>query len=238
MSKDNTSLADQDKDNFVLVRVPAPRSQTLSPVIKTESKSDSSESKTALVKPASSSNSPSSVLRSPANVGMRSSFLSPNKIYKFRLTVVVGSTSSAAGLVNDALSLNPSGYDDWSTISTMFDEFRVVAGKLHYVPNNRYSKVSTITSPAVMFFDNDSSTPGLTTIAQCYQYRVSSCGSLDDPQTLSWKRPGITPSAYWTDVGSPANSVGSVSMFSAGNTASTTYGLYFAEIMVEARSRR
>lgn len=218
MTSSKTSAA--NLKDFVLVR----RSDVSGPTSQTPTE----ETKSVISAP----------LKSPANVSMASSFVKTNKVYKFRLTYVVGAVSDVTGTLNFPVSLDASSYDDWSSISSMFDEFRVLGGKLHFVPDNRYSKSVSLTTPAVMFFDNDNSTSSVTAYNQAFQYRSSIVGAVDDPMTLSWRRPGVTASAYWTDVASPASSVGSATIFSAGLSASTTYGLLFAEIMVEARSRR
>jgi hypothetical protein len=148
--------------------------------------------------------------------------------------------SSGAGTLADGFSQDPSTFDEWSSYNALFDEFRVLGGKLHFIPRDRYSKTTTLCYPIVVGYDNDSTSNPVTTLATAWQYPYSKPHTLEDPLVFEWKRPNITPSAYWDDVATPSSSLGIVFVISDVGTLtpSTIYGNYFVEFEVEFRSRR
>jgi hypothetical protein len=152
----------------------------------------------------------------------------------------VEAKSSGAGTLADGFSLDPSTFDEWSSFNTLFDEFRVMGGKVHYVPRDRYSKTTTSCFPIIAAYDNDSTSNPVTTLATAWQYPQAKPHTLEDPFVFEWRRPNITSSAYWDDVATPSSSLGIVFVISDVGTLtpSTIYGNYFVEFEVEFRSRR
>ncbi len=157
--------------------------------------------------------------------------------YTIRLVVTGALAADGSGTVATTLGLNPSTYSEWSSVAALFDEFRVITGKFHFTPTNRYNRASTDVVRAVdVVFDNDSA-PTLASYNDAAEYANVKQEGQSDPYVYAFRRPNITPSAYWTDVSSPANSLGSVALYSAGNTNSIALGIYMMEIFVEFRGR-
>ncbi len=159
--------------------------------------------------------------------------------YTVRMTRWALATTSAAGTLSDGFSNDPSTFDEWSSFNTLFDEFRVLSGKVHFVPRDKY-KTGGTNYGIITAYDNDSVTPPVTTLATAWQYPQAKPYTIDSSWTHAWRRPDITPSAYWDDVASPATSLGICFIVSEATVlaASTTYGYYFVEFEVEFRARK
>ncbi len=160
-----------------------------------------------------------------------------NHHYTIRLVVTGALAADGSGAIATSLGLNPSTYSEWTSVAALFDEFRVLSGTFHFTPTNRYNRASTDVVRAIdVSFDNDS-TPTLTSYNDAAEYANVEMKALSDPFVYSFRRPNITPSAYWTDVGTPSGSAGGVILYSNGNTASLAAGIYMQEIFVEFRGR-
>ncbi len=160
-----------------------------------------------------------------------------NHHYTIRLVVTGALAADGTGTIATSLGLNPSTYSEWTSVSALFDEFRVLSGRFHFTPTNRYNRASTDVVRAVdVAFDNDSA-PTLTSYNDAAEYANVKQECQSDPYVYSFHRPNVTPSAYWTDVATPSGSAGSVVLFSSGNTNSIALGIYMQEIFVEFRGR-
>jgi len=168
-----------------------------------------------------------------------------NLLYKIRL-VNSGTLASAAvtGVINAQVTLNPSGAAEWSSISTLYDEFRVCGVRMSLIPN----QVNTVTNAQgilVMAFDNDDAT-ALTSVNSGLEY--DTCHILQaiwEPKSASadqfhWARPtaGNSTAITWCDVATPTQSVGSVKFYSSVLSVSTLYISYTVEYFIEFRGRR
>lgn len=142
--------------------------------------------------------------------------------------------TTGSGNLLTTQTLNPSGSSEWSTFATLFDEFRVIGGVMHFEPV--YAGSATTGMICASFDNDDATAPSSIDDVLCYQN--SSLCSFHKGLRYSFKRPNITPSAYWVDVASPANSVGSVKYVLGYTTASVTIGYYSIRLSVEFRGRR
>ncbi len=146
-----------------------------------------------------------------------------------------GGLSSSASTRAAAISMDPSFSADWTSLSSIFDEFRMRAVKITIIPYYRY--VTTVNGVWAISFDNDSSgTPS--SLDSVVQYGNSSYFGTNERHMALYRRPNWTPSAYWLDVASPTNNPGSIQMY--GIDLPTSGGLlyYFVELFCEFRSRR
>jgi len=64
-------------------------------------------------------------------------------------------TSSAGGVPATVVSDYSNAAADLSNLVNMFDEYRVLAIEIWYVPNNRYSKSVTVTTPLLIVVDHN-----------------------------------------------------------------------------------
>ncbi len=142
--------------------------------------------------------------------------------------------TTGSGNLLTAQTLNPSGSSEWSTFATLFDEFRVTHGTMEFEPV--YAGSATTGMLCAGFDNDDATSPASIDDVLCYQN--SSLTSFYKGLKYSFKRPNLTPSAYWVDVASPSSSLGSVKYVLGYTTASVTIGYYSIRLYVEFRGRR
>lgn len=144
--------------------------------------------------------------------------------------------SSSGGVISGTVVWsNPSGAPTWTNLSSIFDEYRVLACIVRYVPYNGFNKlVATQTCvPLFIALDRDSTaTPGTVSIMESY----GSCTILD--MERSWKfdlfrMSGVRESAFQTTA-SPVN-LGAYVFYGSGFTGSATYGTYLVSYLVQFR---
>jgi len=150
------------------------------------------------------------------------------------LTVSGSLSSDSAGKFITFLSDNISLATDWTSYSAAYSEYRILGIKLIYMPVNRYSKVTTITTPAIVAIDRAKvSLP--TSYAQLMQYESARPVSLEDPWSIEAKMNGIEDAGFvpittvYTGFGFP--------LYGDGMSASTMYGKYFFYWRVQFRGR-
>jgi hypothetical protein len=134
--------------------------------------------------------------------------------------------------------MNPTAVTEFTTLTALFDEFRILKVEYHYQPNNRYSKVTVVTQPYAVGFDNDTSSVVSGGFDDVLARQQCVFGSLDDPLHFTAHRPMVTPSAYWVDCAVPAGSVGSIVRYSDNLTVSTNYGQQRINYFIEFRMRQ
>jgi len=172
-----------------------------------------------------------------------------NRVTLQRLVVTGTITSNAGSVINAVINMNPSGSSEWTSISTLWDEFRVVAVRLHLVPRQQYS-VTAVNTLLSVVYDNDDSV-ALTSGNAAAEYdtahftgtvfqQVTTPENSDNTQKFSWARPsaGQNTAIAWVDVANPSASTGSVKFFATGATISTSYYDYVFEWFTELRGRR
>jgi len=172
------------------------------------------------------------------------------KIFRQRLIQSSTIQSTVTGVVNTVLSLNPNGTSDWSTLATLYDEFRVVGVRLNLLSYQQFS-VTSLNGIVGVAFDNDDSVT-ITSLNAVLEYdtaqiipavfshQASGIENKDSMLRLSWSRPtsGGNTAINWVDVASPGSSLGSIKFYTSTITASTTYFQYVLEYFVEFRGRR
>ena len=153
---------------------------------------------------------------------------------KTTISVSGSLTSTGSGNLLSYVSMNPSGSSEWTSLSTLFDEFRVVGAKLHLLP---MFSGSTTAGMICVCYDNDSlTTPASIDDVMCY--KNSKMAAFYKGIAINIKRPNITASAYWTDVASPSNSAGSFPYVIGFCSATTTVGYMSIKYDVGFRGRR
>ena len=155
-------------------------------------------------------------------------------------------SSSAGGVVNSSISMDPSSVSntDWADFSGVYDEFRVLGVRLRLMstsPNTTSANEGLV----VVCFDNDSS-GALSTFTEGQQYTTAYIVPSIFQQTngkmatYTWYRPtaGKETAITWCDVATPSGSTGAVKFYANGLTASTQYFAYTVELLCEFRGRR
>ncbi len=153
-------------------------------------------------------------------------------------------SSNGAGIVNQVLTLNPSGSSEWTSYSNIYDEFRVMAARVTLVPLQQGSVTSSNGLLAVVF-DNDDSV-ALTSFTAALEYDTAKqlpaiwYDNQRGPRRFEWARPnaGVSTTIPWIDIAAPAGSNGSIKFYGTNLTVSTSYYAYSIEYFVQYRGRR
>lgn len=172
-------------------------------------------------------------------------------IYRQRLIQVDDVTSNVVNQVQGAIDMNPTNSSEWTTFSSLYDEFRVVGIRINLFSVQQYS-VTALNSAVGFVYDNDDSAvlASIQTIAEyptvqwvpaVFQHHLR---SENQPmcQQYAWARPtsGSNTAVNWVNVGlaSTTTCPGSVKYFGDSVTSSTKYYRIVIERFVEFRGRR
>jgi hypothetical protein len=144
-------------------------------------------------------------------------------------------TSNGLGIIDLVVQDNPAGSPDWSSWSSIYDEYRVLGWEVSFIPNNQYSKVSTVCQPLLGVIDRADGAPlGAYTVA--VQYGSVKNLSLENPWRIVTKLAGSTEEAQFSRTGAPSTKT-YIKFYSTGLTTSSTYGLYVVRRRVQFRAR-
>ncbi len=172
-----------------------------------------------------------------------------NRIYRHRLTYDRAGSSSAIGVMNTVVSMDPSASPEWSTFSALYDEFRVMGARINLISKQQGS-VTALNDAVVICYDNDDSAP-MASLAEGTAYNnfhlfpaIWYQNALGENRSavlaFSARRPnaGNNSSIAWIDVGNPGSSEGSFKLYAQGLTNSTQYLAIVIEWFIEFRGRR
>lgn len=165
------------------------------------------------------------------------------RFFKLRYTETI--SSSVAGVIDTYLTSNPTSYQDWSSISSLFDNYRTCAIKLKFIPQlpNNVSS-STSYAPLYIVGDPDSSTNPVTSVNEAIQYENMRVKNMYRPWKYYYKFPKVMATGSnvvinrgYQDCASPI-SIGVVGLYGTNFSLSTTYGTLVSTIYLVARNRR
>jgi len=148
------------------------------------------------------------------------------------LTEEFSLTSSAGGVIALVQPDNPNATANWSNFVNCFDEYRVLAFELWYMPNNRYSKSVTVTTPILMVIDHDSAT-ALSSYSQAAQYASVRQFALDDPFKMVARMADVSEASFLNTTAPAARFW--IKAYSTGLTVSTSYGVVIVSYKVQFR---
>jgi hypothetical protein len=170
---------------------------------------------------------------------------SQQNIQRYSLKFTLDITSDVLGNMIGNITMQPNGSPDWSPISALYDEFRVLGIRVDLTSTQQYSVTAKNTIMGFVF-DNDSTAfptnfstiigyDSLVTVPAVFQHCNGSVFS------FGWERPqsGKNTAVDWIDVATVGNSLGSILYCNAGPlTASLQYFQYICYWYVEFRGRR
>lgn len=160
--------------------------------------------------------------------------------YIFPVSTGVGVTTFATVFAND-----PTGAVEWSSLSSLFDTYRVLAMELKYIPASYTGTLLTGGTLLCVMDYND--TTALASQAAALQYdsvAFRNIGTTTSPVEVGWtygpwraKGAGLMG---WNNVtgGPPVGQVGSIKVYSSSLTASTGYGAIVLFWLVQLRGRQ
>ncbi len=143
-------------------------------------------------------------------------------------------SSSAGGVIDQVVDNNPSGYQDWTSVAALWDDYRVLSLLIEYFPYNRYSKTTTNCKPWYSVFDRDS-TGALSSLNAAVQYESCKQVSVEDPWSREIKMSDVTDAGFITTASPSATFC--MKGYQNGYSASTSYGEFFVSMLVQVRGR-
>jgi len=151
---------------------------------------------------------PDEVVVSSAD-GMASSLVNPTVTYEFRLAQSVTIGSNTSGSLAVSLEWDPAviGGTDWTDISGLFNQVRLVQAKLHLVPVTFNSQSGTTMTTAVCSnITAYSGTPSSITsvVAQPDATMLPTCANAPAPGQVFHFHSPKRPNNLWAAVGAPA----------------------------------
>lgn len=149
------------------------------------------------------------------------------------LTDQVDLASTAGGAIADVYGNSPTGSPNWADTNTVWGEFRTLAMRVRFLPNNRYSKTTTTCVPMVAIVDRRAST-ALASYDAGVSHESHRLVSLEDPWTMEVFMEGSEESQFQA-VSGPV-SVSWIKLYATGLTVSTTYGKVFVDYLVQFRN--
>lgn len=143
-------------------------------------------------------------------------------------------TTSVAGLLASVVNNDPSGYGDWADYAAIWDEYRVLEMTLKYVPNNKYTKATTICLPVLTVIDRDSS-GALASYGAAANFGSCEIRSLEDVFSMDCPMSGAPDDAFITTAATA--STWYFKYFATGLSNSTTYGGALVRLIVQFRGK-
>lgn len=154
------------------------------------------------------------------------------------MSLAVAVSTNGSGVIDATFGLtDPSTLQGWSGLAAIYDEYRVLAAKLEYVPSNGYNKIVATQScknPVFVVMDRDSVVT-LVSTAAALSYDSVRMFDLERPFRYDlYKMEGARESTFITTA-FPTN-LGAYAFWSTGNTASLQYGNVLLQLLVQFRA--
>lgn len=145
--------------------------------------------------------------------------------------------SDGAGVIKfNALVTQVTSANDWTNLSASFEEYRVLALEVHYRPNNRYSKSTTICRPIISAVDHGSSA-SFASYADAQTHESARFMSLEDPHKRTWRMNDLQEGDFVPTTGAPSIA-GGVKFYGDSVSFTIEYGIVFYTYLVEFRGTR
>jgi hypothetical protein len=163
-----------------------------------------------------------------------------SEIQEANLTSIVMSStdtlvSDSGGIINLIVGNSPAGCPGWGSAALLYDEYRVLAFEVYFVPHNKYTKVTTVTTGLVGVIDRDNLT-ALGSYSVAVQKSSLKVLDLEGKWKMTERLMGSTEEAQFLNTAAPASNAW-IKLYSDGLTVSTTYGRYFVTYRVQFRGK-
>jgi hypothetical protein len=151
------------------------------------------------------------------------------------VTIVTSIVTNGSGVCAAVIANNPSTSSEWTSLSSLYDEYRVLSQEDIYYPiaNETYT-ASFIPAVMVHIVDRDSS-GALASLATGLYYASSKISNSNRQHTTSVRMTGSEDAGFTTT--SIPSSTWWHKMFFSGATSSVTYGTCVTKLLVQFRGR-
>lgn len=150
-------------------------------------------------------------------------------------------SSTAGGVVNQVITFDISAYTDYSFLAGLWDEFRLIRGRVSYFSDQTATSTNA-NGVIIVCYDNDDSS-NLTTLAQAMAYtkskRFNTLQEGGTPVVFDFNRPraGANTAVLWQDTTSTVYP-GGLKHYSTGLTGVSLYFTFIVDLIIELRGRR
>jgi hypothetical protein len=143
--------------------------------------------------------------------------------------------------LTNIFALNPSTFSDWSTLSVLYDEFRIVGAQINVYSTTPLNS-GAVVAPIVVVFDNDDYSTALTSLNQALDYRakkqfnaVWTTGKPVILRTVVYSTGDPTSGAPWATTANPTNFQRGFKFYGTGLSTSTVYLYTTVSLVVQFR---
>jgi hypothetical protein len=143
--------------------------------------------------------------------------------------------SDGSGNLFAVINDDPSGFQDWSSMAAIYDEYRTLGMRIEFSPKDQYSKTTTVCRPVYTVVDRDSGGP-LSSLNQAVQFESCQLKSLEHSWVREVRMQGDPTEARFLTTASPAPTYW-FKFAGTGLSLTTTYGTVLVTILVQFRGR-
>lgn len=153
--------------------------------------------------------------------------------------------STGAGVINSLFSFAPTSFTDWSSLTALYDEFRVVGAEIEFFCAQSFQLPSALAGGIlIVVYDNDDATSALTSSSQALDYSTKVTHNLvwSGERSIKLKATcfsiaDASSGTPWSTTATPAAYPHSFKTYCASLTASTTYLFYAMRLVVQLRGQ-
>jgi len=147
---------------------------------------------------------------------------------------VTNSSSSVGGTIADVVPVSIANLNHYSSIASMWDEYRILSATLHYAPEIISATSANASVDGLVVVDYDNST-ALASYSSAFDYdNVMHWYPLNGPLSIRYVASKLAPDNEWYNTSSPTV-VGWFKFYATGLSISQTYGRYYLTIEVQYR---
>ncbi len=146
-------------------------------------------------------------------------------------------TTNSSGIYSATQTWDPSGCDNWTEMSTTFDEYRVLGIRYEYCPAFTVNSASVGGGLICSSILHTESAPSPGSITEAYSYGDSRVGSVFKPFTREW-RMSDTNEADFNRTASTNSGQYTIHVYVDQAGASIAYGIMFVTYFVQFRTLR
>jgi len=162
---------------------------------------------------------------------------SNDQIILKRLSNLSGIGSNSSGIIWQMFTNNPSSFSDWSAISPLYQEYRVLGMKLTWIPNaNNWGNTTALAETQGLMIliparDAGISQPGSNSAASSLD--GARLDSIQQKRFVEIRMDSQLESEFF-NVSAPVSTFG-CAVYSSGLSVSAGYGVAYAEILCQFR---
>ncbi len=146
-------------------------------------------------------------------------------------------TSDSGGVINTVFDPSAQCTSDanWSSYTSLFKEWRILALKVRFLPSNRYSKSGVVTNPIITITDRTGNSV-LASLAAALNNASALEFTLDDPWERVVRMDSIEEANFVLTSSAPASaSRFYIKTYASGLTNSTVYGQFMSFVVIQMR---